>query len=338
MRAELTGAPPIFFRTDYISASVTRFIHFLFLAVLVLQSPVARADQGGIDAWCAYLVNRLHSVSADSCHPQDFVAAEEFTAQGNALVWRDFGVAKKSAASENQKRILLIGGIHGDELTSVSIVFRWMGWIMQPAAALYHWRVIPLANPDGLKARPSTRHNANGVDINRNFHTPDWDKDAQNYWVKRTNRDPRRYPGEAAGSEIETRWLEAQIDEFRPDMIISVHAPYNLLDYDGPVPQPMRFGRLSLNRLGVYPGSLGNYGGLFKQVPVVTIELPNATVMPARSEQLAMWQDMLKWMTNNIDMLASKLHPEKSADATAVLSPTGSESTGPSELHAPGSK
>jgi hypothetical protein len=289
--------------------------------VLALQSTAAHAGQGALDAWCAYLVNRLHSVSANSCHPRDFVAAKEFTAQGNILVSRDFEVDKASTAPENVKRILLIGGIHGDELTSISVVFRWMDWIRQSDAARYHWRVIPVANPDGLKANPSTRSNANGVDINRNFHTPDWGKDAQNYWINRTKRDPRRYPGKAAGSEIETRWLEAQIDEFRPDMIISVHAPYNLLDYDGPVLQPMRFGRLSLNRLGVYPGSLGNYGGLFKQVPVVTIELPNGTVMPAQREQLAMWQDMLKWMkSNGTNTLASKPHPKKSADATAVPS------------------
>jgi len=280
-------------------ASATRFVHALLFAVLALQSTATRADQGKIDAWCSYLVNRLHSVSADLCQPSDFVAAGELTAQGNALVSRDFGSAKDSTAPEKAKRILLIGGIHGDELTSVSIVFRWMGWMGQPGATRYHWRVIPLANPDGLKARPSTRFNSNGVDLNRNFDTPDWDKDAQYYWIKRTRRDPRRNPGKAAGSEIETRWLEAQIEEFRPDLIVSVHAPYNLLDYDGPVPRPMHFGRLSLVRLGVYPGSLGNYGGIFKQIPVITIELPNGSAMPSRREQLAMWQDMLKWIKNN---------------------------------------
>jgi len=276
-----------------------RFVHALLFAILALQSPATHADQGTVDAWCSYLVNRLHSVSSDSCHSQDFVAAGEFTAQGNVLVSRDFGGARNITAPKNAKRILLIGGIHGDELTSVSIVFRWMGWMGQPDAARYHWRVIPLANPDGLKARPSTRFNSNGVDLNRNFDTPDWDQDAQYYWIKRTKRDPRRNPGKAAGSEIETRWLEAQIEEFKPDLIISVHAPYNLLDYDGPVPKPMRFGRLSLVRLGVYPGSLGNYGGIFKQIPVITIELPNGTVMPSRREQLAMWKDMLKWMKKN---------------------------------------
>lgn len=303
-----------------------RVVCSLLLTALALQSPVAHADQEAIDAWCAYLGSRLHSVSTKTCHAQNFVAAEALTAQGNALVSRDFGVGKDGTAPENAKRILLIGGIHGDELTSISMVFRWMDWVQQPDAALYHWRVIPLANPDGLKAKPSTRFNANGVDINRNFNTPDWDKDAQAYWVKRTKQDPRRYPGQTAGSEIETRWLEAQIEEFSPDLIISVHAPYNLLDYDGPVLQPVHFGRLSLNRLGVYPGSLGNYGGLFKQIPVVTIELPNGAIMPPQREQLAMWQDMLKWIkSNGISSLASRPHHEKSADAIAVLAPAGSE-------------
>jgi murein peptide amidase A len=190
----------------------------------------------------------------------------------------------------------------------VSIVFQWMGWMRQTDAAIYDWRVIPLANPDGLLAQPSTRVNANGVDLNRNFQTPDWNKDAQNYWVKRARSDPRRYPGKVAGSEVETRWIQAQIETYHPDLIVSVHAPYNLLDYDGPVPEPMRFGRLSLNRLGVYPGSMGNYSGVFKQIPVVTIELPNATTMPSPRDQQAMWEDMLKWMKQNIEAAAPH-HP-----------------------------
>ncbi len=271
---------------------------FLLLAGLTLP-PTALANSDAINAWCDELGTRLRSVSADACRRQNFVAAPENTARGNALVMRDIA-AKDSTAAATPKRVLVIGGIHGDELTSVSTVFRWLDWVKQPDAAGYQWRMIPAANPDGLLARPSTRVNAGGVDLNRNFQTPDWDKDAQNYWVQRTHSDPRRYPGKSAGSEIETRWLQGQIEEFRPDLIISVHAPYNLLDYDGPVPEPMRFGRLFLNRLGVYPGSMGNYSGLFKQIPVVTIELPHATVMPSQRDQQALWEDMLKWMKNNL--------------------------------------
>ncbi|MDR3394522.1 MAG: DUF2817 domain-containing protein [Parasulfuritortus sp.] len=283
---------------------------FLLVATLAIQATSAFAEPNVIDAWCNQLGNRLHSVSVVACHAQDFKAAQELTIRGNALVSRDIEPTKSGDPSVAAKRILVIGGIHGDELTAVSTVFRWLDWARQPEAAIYQWRIIPVANPDGLLARPSTRVNANGVDLNRNFQTPDWDRDAQDYWIKRTRSDPRRFPGKAAGSEIETQWLEKQVDEFKPDLIVSIHAPYNLLDYDGPVPEPMRFGRLSLNRLGVYPGSMGNYSGLFKQIPVITIELPNANAMPSLRDQQAMWVDMLKWMKQNIEDAPTQPHLE----------------------------
>lgn len=258
----------------------------------------AASTSPAVSTWCADLGKRLHSVDADNCLSQDFTADKERTVNQHALVWRDIPAQRKKGGKA--PRALIIGGIHGDELTAVSIVFSWLKWIDEGSARNYDWRVIPVSNPDGLLVRPSTRVNANGVDLNRNFPTPDWNDDAQKYWIERTGRDPRRYPGKAAGSETETRWLQKHLEEFKPDVIISIHAPYNLLDYDGPAPQPLRFGRLTLNRLGVYPGSMGNYGGLYKNVPVVTIELPNATMMPPAREQRAMWVDMLKWMDRNI--------------------------------------
>lgn len=48
------------------------------------------------------------------------------------------------------------------------------------------------------------------------------------------------------------------------------------LDFDGPSVPPSRLRRLYLDQVGISPGSLGNYGGVHKGVPVVTIELPNA--------------------------------------------------------------
>lgn len=278
---------------------IRRFLLSLF-AIAATQASFALAEPGSVDDWCEYLGKRLQSVSLETCRNLAFKAGPDLTKQGNPLVFRDFEAIPGSDASAPAKRIMIIGGIHGDELTSISIVFRWLEFLQQPDASTYAWRVIPLANPDGLKAKPSTRVNANGVDLNRNFQTPNWDKEAQVYWVKRTKRDPRRNPGTRAGSEIETLWLQAQIDEFRPDLIISIHAPYNLLDYDGPVPKPLRFGRLTLNKLGVYPGSLGSYSGLFKQIPVITIELPNATSMPSVRDQQAMWRDMLVWIKNSL--------------------------------------
>ena len=271
----------------------------LLIAASIALAPVAVADTGVIGSWCDQLGSRLHSVSADACRVQDFTVATERTTRGNLLVMRDIAVDDDKLPPD-AKRILVIGGIHGDELTSVSTVFRWLSWIDQSGAVDYRWRVIPVANPDGLFARPPTRVNANGVDINRNFQTPDWEHDARSYWTQRTGSDPRRNPGKQACSEVETRWLQQQVETFHPDLVISVHAPYNLLDYDGSMPEPTRFGRLLLNRLGVYPGSMGNYSGLYKQIPVITIELPNATIMPSLSDQRAMWEDMLQWMRRNL--------------------------------------
>ncbi|BBE50974.1 hypothetical protein OYT1_ch1418 [Ferriphaselus amnicola] len=273
-------------------------VRCVLFASLAVQPLVAHAETTVVASWCAQLGARLHSVSTEACRVQNFIVAPDRTVNGHALVSRDIA-ARGGQSSASAKRILVIGGIHGDELTSVSTVFRWLSWIDQSDALNYQWRVIPVANPDGLFARPSTRVNANGVDINRNFETPDWEKDAKTYWVGRTHSDPRRDPGKNAGSEIETRWLEGHVEEFQPDLVVSVHAPYNLLDYDGSVPEPTRFGRLHLNRLGVYPGSMGNYSGVFKQIPIITIELPNATTMPSLSDQRAMWDDMLKWIKRN---------------------------------------
>jgi hypothetical protein len=53
-------------------------------------------------------------------------------------------------------------------------------------------------NPDGMLKSQPTRTNANGVDLNRNFPTPHWDKEAPRYWQQRTSNDPRRYPGHQA--------------------------------------------------------------------------------------------------------------------------------------------
>jgi len=56
-----------------------------------------------------------------------------------------------------------------------------------------------------------------------------------------------------------------------------------------------------LNRVGVYPGSLGNYSGVHKNVPVITIELPNAQKMPPEAEVRRIWIDMLGWIKENVE-------------------------------------
>ena len=240
---------------------------------------------------CDSLV-RLPNVSRALCEQAALVDSGARSVRGVPLYLRD--VVQPQASL----RVLVAGGIHGDELSSASVALHWIRLAgEQPRLAQpVHWRFIPLLNPDGALARRPRRTNANGVDLNRNFPTPNWAKEARVYWEKRTRKDPRRWPGPQPLSEPESRFLHQQMEAFQPHLIVSIHAPYGVLDFDGPSVPPSRLGRLYLDQVGIYPGSLGNYGGVHKRVPVVTIELHNAIRTPLDAETRQMWLDLLRWM------------------------------------------
>lgn len=252
--------------------------------------------------WCRQLVPRLPGISQAECRSSALTPAGAKSRRGFPILARDIAPANQANSTNNKGavRILLLGGIHGDELTSSALVFQWLQWVQRPEANHFHWKVAPILNPDGLLAKKPQRVNANGVDLNRNFPTPGWREEAPRYWIKATRRDPRRYPGKAPLSEPESRWISEEIERFKPNVIISVHAPFGVLDFDGPAPAPHRFGRLMFNPVGVYPGSLGNYSGVHKNVPVITIELPNALTMPPEAEMQRIWQDMLNWIRTHV--------------------------------------
>lgn len=224
---------------------------------------------------------------------------------GNAKSVKGRSIWMRDIEPENARlRVLVIGAIHGDELSSASVAMHWLRLAGQAPADTpqpVHWRFIPALNPDGLFRQPPSRVNANGVDLNRNFPTPNWQRDAKTYWEKRTGKDPRRYPGTKPLSEPESKFLHDEMVRFKPQLIVSIHAPYGVLDFDGPSVPPSRLGRLYLDQVGIFPGSLGNYGGVHKGVPVVTIELPNSTRTPLDAEMRQMWLDLLRWMSERLD-------------------------------------
>ena len=74
--------------------------------------------------------------------------------------------------------------------------------------------------------------------------------------------------------------VQKAVNEFKPDLIISVHAPYGLVDHDGPIEFPEVESPLPVRTLGSYPGSLGTFAGIERNIPVVTPELPNANHLP----------------------------------------------------------
>ncbi|MBA4111715.1 MAG: murein peptide amidase A [Leptothrix sp. (in: Bacteria)] len=244
-------------------------------------------------AFCQQAAGRLPNVPMALCAQAQLQTNGAKSVHGHALMQRD--VISPNA----HLRVLVIGGVHGDELSSTSLVLHWIRAATETPSNI-HWRFVPLMNPDGmLLARPQ-RTNARGVDLNRNFPTPNWDKEAPHYWSKRTKNDPRRYPGPKPLSEPESKWLFDEMERWKPDLIVSVHAPYGVLDFDGPTSPPQKLGRLYLDQVGIFPGSLGNYGGVHKKMPVVTIELPSAIRTPQEAEIRQMWLDLLRWTAERL--------------------------------------
>ncbi len=243
--------------------------------------------------FCRVTSARLPNVSMALCSRAQLEVNGARSVQGQPLFQRDV------ISANPHLRVLVVGGVHGDELSSTSLVLHWVQAALETPSNI-HWRFVPLMNPDGMFLSRPTRTNARGVDLNRNFPTPRWDKEAPHYWAQRTKNDPRRYPGPKPLSEPESRWLFDEMERWKPNLIVSIHAPYGVLDFDGPTSPPQRLGRLYLDQVGIFPGSLGNYGGVHKNVPVVTIELPSALRTPKEAEIRQMWLDLLRWSADRL--------------------------------------
>lgn len=277
----------------------------LMFALLVAAIPdVVSAPSSALSGWCERLTPRLPGVSNADCMATQLTSSGAVSHRGFPILTRQVQADADHVAS-SPVRVLLLGGIHGDELTASAIVFKWLKQLDTPLAKKFIWEVVPVLNPDGLLAAKPSRVNGHGVDLNRNFPTPNWEQEARRYWVQTTASDPRRFPGTSPLSEPETRWLNREIARFKPNVIISVHAPFGVLDFDGPAPVPERFGRLQFSRVGVYPGSLGNFGGELNHIPVITIELPNALKMPSDMDIERIRLDMVNWIRLNIRQQAT---------------------------------
>jgi murein peptide amidase A len=244
--------------------------------------------------FCAEAVRVMPLVDLPMCMKTALQPSSGRSVWGHRLFERD--VETKPA----KLRVLVVGGIHGDELSSSALVLHWIKLAEQTPLNV-HWRFVPLINPDGMLNNPPQRTNARGVDLNRNFPTPQWAKEAPLYWHDRVRKDPRRYPGPMPISEPESQWIYQEMERWKPHLVVSVHAPFGVLDFDGPTVPPQQLGRLYLDQVGIYPGSLGNFGGVHKRVPVVTIELPRAGELPKEGEVRQMWLDMLRWMSERLD-------------------------------------
>ncbi len=112
-----------------------------------------------------------------------------------------------------RRRVLVIGGLHGNEPVSPPTV---RGLVEAANADGVEVWLVPEANPDGVAA--GTRCNANGVDLNRNFP-----------WGWRSDDG-----GAAPLSEPETQAITTLVDRLQPDLVVWVHQPYGYVSSIGP--------------------------------------------------------------------------------------------------------
>jgi protein MpaA len=187
--------------------------------------------------------------------------------KGASITMQVFGSGGSGSAGPT---IFFMAGIHGNEIHSVQLADRVIDWITQHPEQIAGKRVaiLRVANPDGFAA--NRRVNANGVDLNRNFP-------AKNY-------EASRKFGNSASSQPETKAIIAALDQLQPQLIISVHSidgGRQCNNYDGPgqavaelmskynhYPAPATIGYPT-------PGSMGSFAGIDRQIPMITLELPD---------------------------------------------------------------
>ena len=158
--------------------------------------------------------------------------------------------------------VLVIGVFHGDEPQGNFLI---RSYLEEKVSS--NLLFIPCLNESGFIAK--TRVNSNGVDLNRNFPTKNWILSEKNEF----------FGGEEPASEEETRFLIDIIERFNPQIILSLHAPFKVVNYDGDALEAAKMiseiiGYPIEESIGYpTPGSFGTWAGVERNIPVITLEL-----------------------------------------------------------------
>ena len=162
---------------------------------------------------------------------------------------------------ESAKNILVIGVFHGDEPQGKFLIENYLK--NNDSLLLF----IPCLNPDGLVQ--NMRTNANGVDLNRNFPTENWELTEKNEF----------FGGQTPASERETKFLVNIIEKYKPRLILTLHAPFKVVNYDGDAEEIAQ----KISKIIHYPveanigyptqGSFGTFAGIENKIPTITLEL-----------------------------------------------------------------
>ena len=159
------------------------------------------------------------------------------------------------------KKILVVGVFHGDEPQGEYFINEYLK--LNKVNAKNSLYFVPRLNENNL------RTNKNGVDLNRNFPTKNWVKSIRDDY----------FGGDYPASEEETKFLVKLIEENKFDAIITIHAPYKIINYDGPACElaskiSQILGYPVESDIGYpTPGSFGTYCGIERNIPTITIEI-----------------------------------------------------------------
>ncbi len=164
------------------------------------------------------------------------------------------------------KTVLIIGVFHGEEPQGEYLIRKFLN--VDLSEIKNKLLFVPCLNPDGKNK--NQRQNSNLVDLNRNFPTKNWKKTSCNEY----------FGGEFPAGEIETKFIIDIIDNYKIDAILSIHAPFRVVNYDGPAKALAQ----KISEITKYPiqenigyptpGSFGTYAGIEKNIPIITLELP----------------------------------------------------------------
>ena len=154
--------------------------------------------------------------------------------------------------------VFVIGVIHGDEPQGETLINKYLS--CNPKTNLL---MLPRLNSC------NTRCNKNGVDLNRNYPTKNWCLSECNEY----------FGGKEPMSESETKFIVEMVEKYMPKLILTLHAPYKVVNYDGPAQEYAQ----RISEIIKYPvepsigyptpGSFGTWAGVERQIPVITLEL-----------------------------------------------------------------
>lgn len=162
--------------------------------------------------------------------------------------------------NQNNPSVLVIGVFHGDEPQGEFLINEYLKNV-KDSNLLF----VPRLNSE------NTRVNKNGVDLNRNFPTSNWELTEKNEF----------FGGIAPGSEEETKFVINLVEKYNPNVILTLHAPYKIVNYDGGkacleiVEKISEIMNYPIEPSIGYPtpGSFGTWAGIEKGILTITLEL-----------------------------------------------------------------